>query len=279
MRDKANAYRQIGDHKARYICMLQDKFVFGQYLTALGFPTPRIYGLCDAGGILWTGNPRKEPWQELPLHGPLDCFLKDSLGRCGGAVFPLRVESKKIYLGSKEISPDELQKQIDGKYIIQQRVYQHPEVSRMYPHAINTIRLVTLRKGDRIVPATGTFRMGAGGNHFDNMARGGLGVGFDVRTGKLNDEGTFKREFGGRVKAHPATGVEFSSFEIPFYQEAVKLVQELHEFFYGVHSIGWDIAISEKGPVVIEGNNSWDIAIQQFHDNKIKHVFLDSLKA
>lgn len=278
IRDKANAYRQIGDHKARYICMLQDKFIFGQYLTALGFPTSPIQALCDSQGIAWTGNPKKEPWDQLSSHGPLDSFLKDSLGRCGKAVFPLRIADGKIYLADHEITHRQLQQKIDGKYIIQQRIYQHPGVSRMYPHSINTIRFITLRKGDQIILASGTFRMGAGGNRFDNWAGGGIGVGIDVKSGKLNEEGTFRLGFGGRVKAHPETGVQFASYEIPYYQQAAKLVQELHSFFYGVHSIGWDIAITEKGPVVIEGNNSWDIAFQQFHDNTIKLTFLDSLK-
>jgi len=49
--------------------MLQDKFVFGQYVTALGFPTPVIQALCDTGGIAWTGNSEKESWQKLPSHG------------------------------------------------------------------------------------------------------------------------------------------------------------------------------------------------------------------
>ena len=278
IRDNANACYQIGDHRARYICMLQDKFVFGQYLTALGFPTPPILGLCDAQGIMWMTTGRQESWQALPSHDPLDGFLKDTLGRCGKAVFPLHVANKTIYLSGKAIFPNELQKRIDGKYIIQQRIYQHTEVNRMYPHSINTIRFITLRKGDEIILASGTFRMGAGGNQFDNWAGGGIGVGLDVKTGNLHAEGTFRLGFGGRVKAHPETGVVFSDYKIPYYQESAELVRCLHTFFYGVHSIGWDIAITETGPVVIEGNNSWDIAFQQFHDDKIKQTFLYSLR-
>lgn len=277
IRDKANAFCQIGDHKTRYICMLQDKFVFGQYLSALGFPTPQIQALCDAQGILWAGFHQKESWLDLLKHGPLDSFLKDSLGRCGRDVYPLRIDNNKIYLNDKEISPSTLQKKIDGKYIIQQRIYQHSDVSRIYPHSINTIRFITLRKGDQIILASGTFRMGAGGNRFDNWAGGGIGVGIDLKTGKLQEEGTFRLGFGGRVKEHPETGVQFRTYEIPFYQESATMVLQLHNFFYGVHSIGWDIAITEKGPIVIEGNNSWDAAFQQFHDAQLKRQFVDSL--
>jgi hypothetical protein len=278
IRDRANAFYQIGPHRARYICLLQDKFLFGQYVSSLGFPTPPIYALCDEEGLYWIAERRMETWDQLPSHAPLDGFLKDALGRCGRAVYPLRLEEGRIFLNDREISGQELQKKIEGKYILQQRVVQHPEMSRMYPHSINTLRLITLRKGSRILPASGTFRIGAGGNRFDNWAGGGIGVGLDIRTGRLQEEGTFRLGFGGRVKAHPETKVVFRTFEIPYFAEAVDLVCRLHGFFYGVHSIGWDIAITEQGPVVIEGNNSWDIAFQQFHDSRIKQVFLDSLK-
>ena len=279
LRDSVNACRQVGDHRARYICMLQDKFIFGQYLSVLGFPTPPILALADSEGILWMGDEQKrESWADLVSHENLDGFLKDTLGRCGRSVYPIRVEGGKVFVSNEEISPEELRKQISGKYIIQQRVYQHPEIDRVYPLAVNTLRLITLCKGDEIVLASATFRMGAGGNRFDNWAGGGIGVGANTETGQLDVEGTFRLGFGGRVKAHPDSGVVFRTYDVPYFQEAAELVKRLHSFFYGIHSIGWDVAIGPDGPTVIEGNNSWDVAFQQFHDDKIKHKFLDSLK-
>lgn len=277
IRDKANAFRTFGEHRARYICMLQDKFVFGIYMQSLGFPTPPLLGLCDAEKIDWLNPRRQESWDKLAEHDGMDAFLKDALGRCGTAVFPLRVSGGTVYLNDKPVDAETLRQKITGKYVIQQRIYQHPELNRMYPHAINTIRLITLRKGDDILLASGTFRMGAGGNRFDNWAGGGIGVGLNVKTGQLDEEGTYRLGFGGRVAAHPETGVVFRTYKIPFYREAAELVVQMHSFFYGVHSIGWDVAVTQDGPVVIEGNNSWDIAFQQFHDNKIKRTFLDTL--
>jgi hypothetical protein len=258
--------------------MLQDKFIFGQYLSVLGFPTPAVLALASPDGILWMKDQQKEGWQDIATHNNLDGFLKDTLGRCGESVYPIHVKNHKIYLSNEEISPESLQKKISGKYIIQQRIFQHPEIDRLYPLAVNTLRFITLAQGNEIILASATFRMGAGGNRFDNWAGGGIGVGVNLETGQLDVEGTFRLGFGGRVKAHPETDVVFRTFEIPYYQEAANLVKQLHSFFYGIHSVGWDIAITAEGPTVIEGNNSWDIAFQQFHDDKIKHKFIDSLK-
>lgn len=277
IRDKANAYRTFEKRRSRYVCMLQDKFVFGLFSEALGFPTPRLLAFCDEEKINWIEPRVTESWQDLQKHHGMDAFLKDAIGRCGEAVFPLRVSDNTIYLTDEPVEAETLKKKIKGKYIIQERIYQHPELDRIYPKSINTIRLITLRKGDDIILASGTFRMGAGGNRFDNWAGGGIGVGINVQTGQLDEEGTFRLGFGGRVKAHPETGVEFRTYQIPYYHEAANLVVQMHSFFYGIHSIGWDIAVTENGPMVIEGNNSWDVAFQQFHDSQIKKTFLDSL--
>lgn len=277
MRDRANAYKQFGSHRARYICMLQDKFVFGQYLGALGFPTPCILALCDQNGIDWLDSGRWQSWERITEHEDVDGFLKDTLGRCGKSVYPVRVRKGKLLINGKETPPEVLRKEIDGKYVIQKRVIQHPEMSRIYPHSVNTIRLVTLRGPDQIQVVSGTFRMGAGGNPFDNWSSGGIGVGLNVESGRLNRIGLFRDASGGSLAAHPETKVRFEDFRIPFYKESLDLVRELHGFFYGVHSIGWDIAIAEQGPTVIEGNNSWCIGFQQIHDNTIKNKFLGSL--
>jgi len=277
MRDRANACRQFGTHRARYICMLQDKFVFGQYLKALGFPTPAVVALCDREGVDWIASGKRLRWEDLPGQADLDGFLKDALGRCGKSVYPIRVSKGQLLVNGCEMDPRALQDRIDGKYIIQDRIVQHAEMSRLYPHAVNTLRLVTLRRGDAVELVSGTFRMGAGGNPYDNWSSGGIGVGMNIETGRLNAKGMFRRCECGMISEHPETGVRFDTFEIPFYKEAARLVRELHTFFYGVHSIGWDVAITEKGPSVIEGNNSWCIGFQQIHDSSIKQKFLASL--
>ena len=71
----------------------------------------------------------------------------------------------------------------------------------------------------------------------------------------------YKPGYGSKVLEHPQTGVRFSGFQIPYFHDAVDLATRLHRYFYGVHSIGWDIAIRETGPMIIEGNDDWDGAV------------------
>ena len=52
-------------------------------------------------------------------------------------------------------------------------------------------------------------------------------------------------------------------YDIPYYKEAENMVVKLHKVMFRSHSIGWDIAITENGPVIIEGNDRWEISLIQ----------------
>lgn len=104
------------------------------------------------------------------------------------------------------------------------------------------------------------LRLGASeGSFVDNRAKGGLGVGIDLSKGVLMKYGFVHDEFGLKEEQHPLTGVEFAGYEIPFWKEVVDLVKNAHAQFYSLQSIGWDIVITEKGPVLLEGNDDWEI--------------------
>ena len=88
-------------------------------------------------------------------------------------------------------------------------------------------------------------------------------VGIDMNNGSLFETGFLKPQFGTSVKIHPDSQVSFKDYVIPFYKEAESMALKLHRYLYRCHSIGWDIAITENGPVFIEGNGLWEISLLQ----------------
>lgn len=62
----------------------------------------------------------------------------------------------------------------------------------------------------------------------------------------------------------------FKKFKAPEYDSVIKLALKAHKFFYGVRSIGWDFAVSEQGPVLIEGNDNWEISGVQACDRPLR---------
>jgi len=278
LRDKINARAKIGGRIANYNCLVQDKFIFGKLLKCLGFPTPEIIALCDNNSIFWFDKNKAEPFDSLLGHDKLDVFIKEILGERAEGVFHLYVDRSKLYLDGKESTVADLQRIIaDNKFIIQQRIIQHQKMSELYPGSVNTIRFITALKAGRPIPLAAMVRLGASGCRCDNLAIGGVAVGINLDTGTLFPEGVFKPGFGGRCNCHPDTKVKFENFQIPYFKQAVDLALKLHGFFYGTHSVGWDIAITFYGPMFIEGNNSWEIPTLQFFDRDLQKKYFATL--
>ena len=55
--------------------------------------------------------------------------------------------------------------------------------------------------------------------------------------------------------------------EIPLWKEAMAMVKRAAEMIPSVKYIGWDVAISENGPLFIEGNHDPDLDIMEFVGN------------
>ena len=71
-----------------------------------------------------------------------------------------------------------------------------------------------------------------------------------------------------RVERHPDTNVVFDGYKIPYYKEALALAKSCMKIFYGIKTVGWDIAITSDGPIVIEGNDDWGLAAHQMVENQ-----------
>lgn len=86
------------------------------------------------------------------------------------------------------------------------------------------------------------------------------------------DEG----KFGKKISQHPDTKIEFNKFKVPMYEEALQLACKAHTYFYGVHSIGWDVALTSNGPMFIEGNDNWEISLMQACSKGLKKEWMKS---
>lgn len=259
-----------------YVCLLRDKFVFAQFLSGLGLPTPRVLALCNRDSVTWLEDLRSGPLSALWDEGlTFDCFCKRSAGNMGKGVFPLRADGVKVYTGDTELSVEDLRSRLDGPHIIQERVHQHPGMSALHPQSVNTLRLMTFNRGGDVEAFSAAVRVGTGGRPLDNWSTGGILIGVDLASGRLRRDGFYKPGYGTRVLEHPDTMVRFAGFEIPHFHEAVELACRLHRHLYGIHSIGWDIAIADAGPMFIEGNDDWDGGVPMVLETNFKQRFLE----
>lgn len=181
-----------------------------------------------------------------------------SVGGFGVKKIRIRTDGANIYIDkfSFEKRVNYLQK-FD---LVEEFVQQHELINRLNPSCLNTIRVVTvLNKDNKKVDIIGAvLRLGVN-NDVDNFHSGGIAVNIDIETGCLVGEG-FKLapsnpEF---YSEHPVTKVKFDKYCLPQWSTVLETVKKASHIIPQVRTVGWDVAITQSGVSLIEGNHDWD---------------------
>lgn len=254
-----------------YVCLLRDKFIFAQFAESLGYPTPRNVAFLRKDSVEWL-SPRHVVSLDALLETDLDGFCKPFAGIKGRGAFALRVQGGQFLINEASATLDDLRVRLTERFLLQERMIQHPDLARLHPASVNAIRVITvLERGHARLFST-HLRVGAHGEPTNSVGvGGGFAINIDTKTGKLSGRGLTRNEFAGQ---HPDTGVVFDGYLVPFFQEAVALACRFHEDIRYIHSIGWDVAIAPEGPVFIEGNDNWGGAITMALEPDFKDRFL-----
>jgi len=154
----------------------------------------------------------------------------------------------------------------DKPFFIQWAVKNHHELLDLSAGALSTVRMLSCRNeaGEHEV-TDAAFRMSVNpASAVDNFHAGGIAAAVDVATGRLGRATDLG--MGPDFKwhdVHPLTGAQITGRQLPMWREAVELAVRVHRMFPDYVLVGWDIAILEDGPCVIEGNRGPDVDIHQ----------------
>jgi hypothetical protein len=66
-----------------------------------------------------------------------------------------------------------------------------------------------------------------------------------------------------RTERHPDTGGRLAGFRLPHWSEALALCLKAHASFSAYAYVGWDVAFTDDGPVLVEGNLRWGVESMQ----------------
>ena len=141
--------------------------------------------------------------------------------------------------------------QQSGTGIIEEKIIQHPDMAKLYPGSINTLRMVTLNNGKAVTLVLAICRIGNGGR-VDNFLNGGMMTRIDVEAGKLKY--VCVDEQNRTYETHPITGTPFVGYPIPMWDQCVELAKKAALVVPQVGYVGWDLAVTPNGPVLVEGN-------------------------
>ncbi|MBR3281660.1 MAG: hypothetical protein IKI57_07515 [Clostridia bacterium] len=143
---------------------------------------------------------------------------------------------------------------IDNKlYLLEEPIRQHAIMNLLNPSSVNTCRIVSVMNSKKEVTLMASFiRIGNGSAVVDNFNSGGMTAKVDIETGKIIEDAVNKE--GKMFSKHPLSGTPINGFEIPYFKEAKEMVIKAAKKSKNVRYVGWDVAITEKGPTLVEGN-------------------------
>jgi len=148
--------------------------------------------------------------------------------------------------------------------VVQPLLRNHPILDRLFAGSLNTVRIDTLIDGDVCIINAACLKVGNGDAQVDNWARGAIAIGVNLRNGALAPIGIRKAAYGRTVhETHPDTGVCFQGVELPWWPEVCDLACRAALALRPHVTLGWDIAITPEGPVVIEANETGDVFLLQ----------------
>ena len=164
-----------------------------------------------------------------------------------------------------------------GMYLFEEYIVQHHSLNKINPLCVNTLRVVSYyNEADGQVDIWGVFlRIGIDKNT-DNLSTGGI-VALVDSSGTVCKPAVKKDPFASEFKRHPVTNEKILGFEIPYYSDVIQMVSEAAKRVKKVKSIGWDVAITESGPCLIEGNDNWNVDIFQIPGREGKRYLASAI--
>lgn len=158
---------------------------------------------------------------------------------------------------------------LDRHGVVQELLSTHAQLKKLSPGALPTLRVVTCRNeaGEPESCAT-ILRLGSGGNRpVDNFNAGGIAVRLDP-TARCMAAFRANARATESISIHPGSGAQIVGRTVPDFHEAIALGEQAHRTLpNGYAVVGWDIGLTDRGPMLVEGNWNPGTDIIQLVDN------------
>jgi len=254
---------------------LREKDKAAEWFVENNLPHPRTLMLVDRGNVVWQGGPLSDLDQDLFVK------LRDSRGakRTAGyrriAAFEY-LDDHHRPINLAQIIVELLRRSRRESLLVQPLLHNHPAIADLTGDSLITLRLVTcLNEQLRPTLTMAYFRSVAKLELRWELGRiQEFASTIDFETGALgrmtSDKADSLSEWDDR---HPITGAMATGRIVPFWQETVELVIRAHSLLPGRVVVGWDVAVTEDGPMLLEGNSFPDnIYPQRLYQKPMGHL-------
>lgn len=261
-----------------YRYLTEDKIAFHHFCIKKGLPIPELVAVYDSR--------KKSYWEDgTPIHSkedflnglaryPFGIIAKPVHGAHGDGVICLAfVNGKHHPVNHADRTLVESLSNIfapqSDAYILQKMLYSHKAIADFTSNAtLQGLRLITcLDESDQPKLAIRKLKLPRKGDIIDNFSWG-------VNQGRqcVVDENGFitstaiyehKKKHVIRLDYVEDAAGNRVPFRVPMWEQCVALVLDAQQAFAPLRTIGWDVAVTGNGPVLIEGNVFWDPLMPQ----------------
>ena len=234
-------------------CVYKYKSIISTYLKAKG-----VNASCAIGEILPDGRTLqlqsgRVNFIEWLKEYQAPVFCKPNDGIQGQSCYKVAIENNQLVINGKiSTYSSEL-----GGLIVEPLIVQHQELRRISPHCVNPIRIRTINVNGTIQVISHYICIGSVTSYWSNGASCGVMIGLDADGNCITDAFCEVPGMEGRYQVIPGTDIAVKDIKIPCMREAIELAKEAHRATPQVYSLGWDIAITDNSPIVIEGNGDY----------------------
>lgn len=191
--------------------------------------------------------------------------LKPFVGLRGEGVILFSLSNKRLrIIGNEKLRTADTISRIsffikNREYLLQPRLYNHEGLKKIGNGSLVTFRIVSLlnKQGQaELLSAVAQIP-------FEAQLVSNKGLIAPVDENGTLGKGQFLRPLSPIFNCPPEGGEIFSGTQIPCWREAVELALKAHTTLGAFVSLGWDVAITPDGPVLLETNCGWDPGMMQ----------------
>lgn len=254
-------------NNSNHISILENKLIFQNYFSYHNIEIPKILGYSFRKNFFISNNRFyiesyehfKNIINNIFNNSKIDSiFVKPFDGLGGKNTF--KIDKRKLIKDENKLL--ELFRKIDSNdFLFQETVNQNDILSKVNSSSLNTIRIHTFFNDDGDVEIiSALMRFGTNGGIVDNASGGGFMVNVDIDKGTLLGKGITPLKLGGKEYIiHPNSETIINGFEIPYFDKAKKLVKKAGSLIPTLRLVGWDVGITDNGPILIEGNANFHL--------------------
>ena len=269
-------------HKPGYKNLLENKLFFALFSEKCSIKTPRLISY-NLGNSFYFENRNIT----ISSKKELVAFFETVFTSTNTEAVFFRPPSDYGGKGCFKLNKNRLITEIDARYeslvngcfVHTEAIKQHEDINIMHSKSVNTIRFISLITPENTIEIISAFmRFGVGDSVLDNSSAGGFYVGINLNNGTLKASGMYLLEYGGgEITHHPDSGFKLEGFKVPYFKEAcedvIKSVKIISDRF-----IGWDVAITQDGPTIVEANSGPHIFGSDFaHGGLLKNHHIKNL--